>query len=70
MARRLFSGPLGYLQLGKRLRLAYGRVKGLAVRRLILPNPVMLRLCRLAGRLKHVSQPSDYGKSLNPWGGL
>lgn len=70
LARRLFAGPLDYLQLGKRLRLAYGRAKGLAVRRLILPNPVMLGLCRLAGRLKHVSQPSDYGRSLDPWGGL
>lgn len=70
LARRLFAGPLDYLQLGRRLRLAYGRAKGLAVKRLILPNPAMLRLCRLAGRLKQVSQPSDYGRSLDPWGGL
>jgi glycosyltransferase involved in cell wall biosynthesis len=70
LARRLFAGPLTYLQPARRLRIAYGRTKGLAVRRLILPNPALLRLCQLAGRLKRISQASDYNRSLDPWGGL
>lgn len=69
LARRLFAGPLDYVQPRRRWRLASGRIKQLVVRRLILPNPALLHLCRLAGRLKQVSQSSGYSGSLDPWGG-
>ena len=70
LARRLFARPLDYLQPRRRLGIAYGRTKHLAVTRLILPNPVLRRLCRLAGRIKRGSQSSGCSGSSDPWGGL
>jgi glycosyltransferase involved in cell wall biosynthesis len=65
LARRLFSGPADYLQLGNRLRIAYRRAKRLVALRLILPNPKLLRLCQMLGRLKQGAQALDYNETLN-----
>jgi hypothetical protein len=56
MARRLFGGPFGYLQIGPRIRIAYNWVKFILATRLIMRNPLLLRICLKLGRLKHLSR--------------
>jgi glycosyltransferase involved in cell wall biosynthesis len=65
LARRLFSGPADYLQLGRRLRIAYRRAKHFVASRLILPNAKLLRLCQVLGRLKQGVQAVDYNETLH-----
>ncbi len=54
LAKDLFSGIPDYLQIGLRLSMAYDRMKGIVIARLILRHRVLLRLCQMAGKLRHI----------------
>ena len=55
LARRLFGGPLDYVQIVPRLSIAFDRIKYIFATRLILRSKVLLRLCQMFGKLKNVS---------------
>lgn len=56
LARRLFGGPWGYVQLGSRIRIAYQRAKFVIATRLIMRNPLLLSICLKLGRMQHLSR--------------
>ena len=70
LARRLFPRWRDYLQIARRLRSLRDRLKSAAVWRIILPNPMLLRICQAFGRLKNPPRARVYIDTLDPTGRL
>lgn len=61
LARCLFGSVSGYIQIRPRISIAYNWAKFIIATRLIMRNPLLLRICLRFGRLKYLSRSLHHG---------